>query len=533
MIDHTPDKLLNFRRQGLARSQALKFLAKTLTLQGFTPIGVRRTPCGVVPRRRRTIADHLARLVPRPQLHQRMHPGVDVERPHVGPDVPQLLLAPTLDLLEIVEVLLDAEAIRRQTQDLRHRHRRLGAEQGQPAMLLAHQHHPDEAANGTPRRQERFDTLDADLPVLSGLHRLPATLVPRPLGQANPPRPIDGRSAPSPPAVRRYRYGTQAGIASQSANDGDARSESRLEERSLGIEAIDHDSYRSSCFTRPMGGSGDQLGRQLQLGTERPAAWRRQAGHVLTADVPPRVQRQAEDAPQGMMHQPGQADPDRAVKELLSARSRRGVVVQAGVLDVAAVTFGRAVVDGEQQWPVGGEPAQGVAEQQAGAKVGLASQNGQEVVVSGEARADVGSVEPTGNGASSLGKEGAQEQHGESSGEALVEEESHAGDQVLPERGEEGKIHSGSPGWGRGRMSTPILARRTCSFQKVINPLLIGDYRVFSESADPLFSRYNSPAPTPYEDNDQCQYNERIQPNKQQAMWVPETRRNRLLRLLV
>ena len=76
-----------------------------------------------------------------------------------------------------------------------------------------------------------------------------------------------------------------------------------------------------------------------------------------------------------------------------------------------------------------------------------------------------------------------QEQHGESSGEALVEEESHAGDQVLPERGEEGKIHSGSPGWGRGRMSTPILARRTCSFQKVINPLLIGDYRVFSESA--------------------------------------------------
>jgi len=37
MIDHTPDKLLHFRRQGLTRSQALKFLAKTRKLQGLTP----------------------------------------------------------------------------------------------------------------------------------------------------------------------------------------------------------------------------------------------------------------------------------------------------------------------------------------------------------------------------------------------------------------------------------------------------------------------------------------------------------------
>lgn len=39
MIDHAPDKLLNFRRQGLTLGQALIFLAETLTLQRLTPIG--------------------------------------------------------------------------------------------------------------------------------------------------------------------------------------------------------------------------------------------------------------------------------------------------------------------------------------------------------------------------------------------------------------------------------------------------------------------------------------------------------------
>jgi hypothetical protein len=66
---------------------------------------------------------------------------------------------------------------------------------------------------------------------------------------------------------------------------------------------------------------------------------------------------------------------------------------------------------------------------------------------------------------------------------SLVEKEGHAGEQVLPEGGEEGKIHSSSPGWDRSRVSTPILARRTSSRQKVIKPLLMGRYRAFSESA--------------------------------------------------
>jgi hypothetical protein len=125
-----------------------------------------------------------------------------------------------------------------------------------------------------------------------------------------------------------------------------------------------------------------------------------------------------------------------------------------------------------------------VTKQQASEEVGVASQGGQEVVVGGEASADMGGTKPTGDGTSSLGEESAEEQDGESSGVPLVQEEGHASDQILPEQREEGKIHSSSPGWERGRVSTPILARRTSSCQKVVNAPFIGDYDAFLESAE-------------------------------------------------
>jgi hypothetical protein len=152
-----------------------------------------------------------------------------------------------------------------------------------------------------------------------------------------------------------------------------------------------------------------------------------------------------------MEDDPGQADPDVAIEEFLLGRSRRRVVVQASALDVATIALGGAVVDGEEQRPVGGKPVEGVAEQQAREEVGVASQGRQEIVVSREAVADVGGTEPTGDGAATFGEEGTQEQNGQSPGMSLVQEEGHVGEQILPDQGKEGKIHSGSPGWGRRR----------------------------------------------------------------------------------
>src|SRR6476646_2024276 len=338
MINHTPDKLLDFWRQGLALGQALKFLAQTLTLQGFTPIGMRRPTLRIVPRRRRAIADRFTRLTPRPQLHQRMHPSIYVERPHIGPDVAHLLLAQSLDLFQVMEVLLNTETLRRHAQDLLCRHRGVGAEQRQPTVFFPHDHHADAAPGWPPSRLEGLDPLDADRAVLTGTHLLPATRLPRTLGQADPPRTVQRLSAPSPMSPpRRHGHGAQRRITAQATDDRHLGNRRRLEERPLGIEAIDHHTEVFSRQVDAAGGPADQRGRQLQLGTERPALARGKAWHVLASDVPEGAKVQAERAPQGMVDDPGQRDPDVAVEELLVGRSRGGVVVQAGTLDVRSV----------------------------------------------------------------------------------------------------------------------------------------------------------------------------------------------------
>jgi hypothetical protein len=118
---------------------------------------------------------------------------------------------------------------------------------------------------------------------------------------------------------------------------------------------------------------------------------------------------------------PGQRDPDVAVEEALVGRPRRGVVVDAGALDLGAVALGRRVIQGEQQRPVGVEAEQGAAEQHPGEPAGAAAQRGEEVVVGGETDADAGGAEPAGDGAPPLGEEGAAQQDGEPPGESLVE----------------------------------------------------------------------------------------------------------------
>jgi hypothetical protein len=96
----------------------------------------------------------------------------------------------------------------------------------------------------------------------------------------------------------------------------------------------------------------------------------------------------------------------------------------------------------------------------------------------------VGGAEPAGDGTPALGEQAAQEEDGEPPGVALVETGGQGGGQALPKEREERKIHGGSPGWGRGRVATPILAREPSPCQKVTKRLVIGANWLYSESAD-------------------------------------------------
>ncbi len=163
-----------------------------------------------------------------------------------------------------------------------------------------------------------------------------------------------------------------------------------------------------------------------------------------------------------------------AVQEALVGRTGRRVVVQARPLDVRAVALRRGVVQGEQQRSRGGDVAEGGAEQQSREQVGAAGEGGEEVVLGGETGTDAGGAEPAGDGAATLGEEGPREEDAQAEGVALVQTGRQAVGKVLPKPGEKAKIHGGSPGWDRGRVVTPILAREPSSDQKWSICLLIG-----------------------------------------------------------
>src|SRR5947209_18569041 len=91
-LNEALEEPLDFPCQGSALRLLRNLLVDAVPLQRLAPVGVRRPPRGVVPRRRPPVAQRPLRLPPGPQLHQRMRPQAQVERPHVGPDVAQLLL---------------------------------------------------------------------------------------------------------------------------------------------------------------------------------------------------------------------------------------------------------------------------------------------------------------------------------------------------------------------------------------------------------------------------------------------------------
>lgn len=150
--------------------------------------------------------------------------------------------------------------------------------------------------------------------------------------------------------------------------------------------------------------------------------------------------------------------------------------METGALDVAAVTLRRAVVEGEQQRPLGGEAEKGPLEQQASGQGSAATQRGQEVVVGGEAGCAAGGAAPTRDGPPASGEEGAAPQDRESPGVSLVEHGSPADDEIWPQGRQEGTIPSGSLGWSRGRIPSPTLAREPFVRQKIAMCLRIGDY---------------------------------------------------------
>jgi hypothetical protein len=71
----------------------------------------------------------------------------------------------------------------------------------------------------------------------------------------------------------------------------------------------------------------------------------------------------------------------------------------------------------------------------------------------------MGGAQPAGDSAAALREQATAEQHGQAPGVAAVQAGREGTGAGLPKQGQVAKIHGGTPGWGRGRVSSPILAR--------------------------------------------------------------------------
>src|SRR5437899_813548 len=66
------------------------------------------------------------RSVPRPKLQEHMPATDQVPRPHIGKDMPQLLLTSSMHLLDVVEDLLQVRPVGHSLQDRCHAQLRVG-----------------------------------------------------------------------------------------------------------------------------------------------------------------------------------------------------------------------------------------------------------------------------------------------------------------------------------------------------------------------------------------------------------------------
>src|SRR5467141_4032032 len=93
-----------------------------------------------------------------------------------------------------------------------------------------------------------------------------------------------------------------------------------------------------------------------------------------------------------------------AIQKLLSGRPWRRVVMDAGALDVLAVTLSRRVVDGEEQAIARTDDLHSQPQKRAGQRFDIASEAAEEVIIALVIVSEFGGAQPTSHGASAASK---------------------------------------------------------------------------------------------------------------------------------
>jgi hypothetical protein len=157
--------------------------------------------------------------------------------------------------------------------------------------------------------------------------------------------------------------------------------------------------------TQPICGPRHQLRRLFQLGLERDATSWRQLLDVLGPNVEQGAQGEPNHAPVRVPDDPGDGDPDMTIEKLLVGRTRRGIMMDARAFNLWTCTFGRSVVQCEEQHIVSRYYLGDQTHEQTGDPLRLASHSADELIELLVVPAQATRPQPTGDGAASLSEQ--------------------------------------------------------------------------------------------------------------------------------
>ena len=184
--------------------------------QGLPPIGVGRPADRILPGGGPRVTQLFGRFVPRSQSQEGIQRQVQVPGLHVRPQVLQLLVPGSGELLESLEGLFHSPGVGCQPQNIPQRHLRIATEEKVAAVFLSDDHQPDRSSGRGTAGHKALDRLKERVAVLARHDRHPPLRIGRTLGQAYSLGTVLPRAAAAGrPFFRGRRQGGQSRIFPQ------------------------------------------------------------------------------------------------------------------------------------------------------------------------------------------------------------------------------------------------------------------------------------------------------------------------------
>jgi hypothetical protein len=409
-----------------------KCLLQNLPTKTTTLVSVRRTAELAVPGTIAAVTDSRGLLAPSPQLNQRMNPHVQMKYPDICKVISNLLLACTLNLFEIMKVLLNGRPIGNRLQNLLGGSRKVCAHVSSPAIYrLPNYQDQNLPACWTIRCLKHLNLFGFLPSVKRYLYRKPAPLFSGLVGKVYPWAVFTWLATFS--LCNRLWQGIQGSILSQSGNNRYPQADGRLNKSGFGETSISNNPELFSQAFAALLSPSDQFRRLLKFILESYSVRRRHISYILCPDIHLGQNRQANGPPELMADYSRDSYPQMTVDELSPIRGSGGITMNSGPLHFRPISLCRAVIDGHQDSIAFAiNQIYHNLKQDSRYYFSFPAQRADEIVERFISLGDTSGPKPTGSGLSTLGEDYSGNYGSQAPGRALMQNAAKSSDPCLP-----------------------------------------------------------------------------------------------------